>query len=135
MTAHMMMLRSISAILALLALPVLIRDLSGLLRGGFDALLAVFCAVTGSFVALCGWFALHGHRPENRARLMLALRSGLVVGSIGFAIGFFGPLIWAPDANQGPLLGIFITGQIGFVIGTAVGWFRARTPKSTLTAH
>jgi hypothetical protein len=30
-------------------------------------------------------------------------------------------LIWAPDANQGPLLGIFITGPLGFVAGCIGG--------------
>ncbi|MGH3055198.1 MAG: hypothetical protein ACRDL7_09505, partial [Gaiellaceae bacterium] len=58
--------------------------------------------------------------------MKLALRGGLIVGAIGFAIGFFGPLIWAPGANQGPLLGIFITGPIGFVAGAALGWLYAR---------
>jgi len=43
---------------------------------------------------------------------------------IAFAIGFFGPIIWAPDANQGPLLGIFITGPLGFAVGFAYGVFR-----------
>ena len=46
---------------------------------------------------------------------------GLLVGGIAFAVGFFGPLIWAPDANQGPLLGIFITGPLGFVAGCIGG--------------
>jgi hypothetical protein len=47
----------------------------------------------------------------------------VVVGGIGFAGGFFGPLIFAPDANQGPLLGIFITGPIGFALGAVGGFF------------
>ena len=34
-------------------------------------------------------------------------------GGIGFAGGFFGPIIFMPGANQGPLLGIFITGPLG----------------------
>ena len=49
-----------------------------------------------------------------------------VVGGIGFAGGFFGPIIFTPGANQGPLLGIFITGPLGFIlggIGGAVHWF------------
>lgn len=46
-------------------------------------------------------------------------------GVVGFALGFFGPLILAPDANQGPLLGIFITGPIGFFGGLAWGLLRA----------
>lgn len=43
------------------------------------------------------------------------------VGSVAFAIGFFGPMFWAPDANQGPLLGIFYTGPLGALAGFAVG--------------
>ena len=46
-----------------------------------------------------------------------ATLGAVIVGAIGFVIGFFGPLIWAPEANQGPLLGIFITGPLGFLAG------------------
>jgi hypothetical protein len=47
----------------------------------------------------------------------------IILGSIGFAAGFFGPMIFAPDANQGPLLGIFYTGPIGFILGAICGLF------------
>ena len=53
------------------------------------------------------------------------LKPAVILGAIAFAVGFFGPIIWAPDANQGPLLGIFITGPIGFFVGLAWGVFRA----------
>lgn len=43
------------------------------------------------------------------------------LGSAGFAAGFYGPLILQPDANQGPLLGIVITGPLGAVAGAALG--------------
>ena len=49
------------------------------------------------------------------------LKGALIVGAIGFVAGFFGPLILAPDANQGPLLGIFITGPLGAVVGAIGG--------------
>ena len=60
------------------------------------------------------------------------LKSGLLgavgLGMVGFSFGFFGPMIVTPEANQGPLLGIFITGPLGAVagavIGAAVGWYR-----------
>ncbi len=52
------------------------------------------------------------------------LKPAVILGAIAFAVGFFGPIIWAPDANQGPLLGIFITGPIGFAVGFAWGVFR-----------
>jgi len=44
-----------------------------------------------------------------------------ILGGIGFAAGFFGPIILNPEANQGPLLGIFITGPLGVVIGGIAG--------------
>jgi hypothetical protein len=49
------------------------------------------------------------------------LRWALIIGGIGFAAGFFGPMILAPGANQGPMLGIFITGPLGAVAGAGYG--------------
>ncbi len=40
---------------------------------------------------------------------------------MGFVLGFVGPIVVTPDANQGPLLGIFITGPAGFVLGLVFG--------------
>jgi hypothetical protein len=56
----------------------------------------------------------------------------LILGGLGFVLGFFGPIIFAPEANQGPLLGIFITGPAGAVVGFVVGivyglWRRGRS--------
>lgn len=48
-------------------------------------------------------------------------KGGIIVGAIGFVLGFIGPIIIDPSANQGPLLGIFITGPIGFLIGLIGG--------------
>jgi len=59
---------------------------------------------------------------------------GLLVGGIAFAVGFFGPLIWAPDANQGPLLGIFITGPLGFVAGCIGGGIYGLMKKQRASA-
>lgn len=44
------------------------------------------------------------------------------LGGLGFVAGFFGPMIFAPGANQGPLLGIFITGPGGALLGALAGW-------------
>ena len=129
-----MLLRVVAGALAAFATPSALRDLYGMSRGEFDPLLAVFGACTTLFIALCVWFALRGHLAESRSRMKFVLRAGLVVGAVGFAIGFFGPLVWAPDANQGPLLGIFITGPMGFVIGAALGWLYARVRSSSSEA-
>jgi hypothetical protein len=57
----------------------------------------------------------------ERSTLQTALYWAAVGGAIGFSGGFFGPLIFTPEANQGPLLGIFITGPLGFVASGAAG--------------
>ena len=41
----------------------------------------------------------------------------LLLGAVGFASGFFGPMLFIPEANQGPLSGIFITGPAGAALG------------------
>ena len=58
----------------------------------------------------------------------------LVTGAICFAAGFFGPIILTPDANQGPLLGIFITGPLGVLVGGVGGAIRWwwRRPAETI---
>ena len=62
--------------------------------------------------------------------LPTALLGGAMLGGLGFLGGFFGPLVFAPEANQGPLLGIFITGPLGVILGAVggalVGWYRNR---------
>ena len=96
------------------------------IQSRFDAFRAILGSATGVVGILCWWFALRGHRAESRARLGYALRGGLILGGLGFIGGFVGPIILAPEANQGPLLGIFITGPIGFAVGVALGAVYAR---------
>ncbi|MEN9734647.1 MAG: hypothetical protein RLZ45_2642 [Verrucomicrobiota bacterium] len=55
------------------------------------------------------------------AYLPRILLFAVVTGAVGFSAGFFGPLFLAPDANQGPLLGILITGPLGILIGGLIG--------------
>jgi hypothetical protein len=77
-------------------------------------------ATVGSFAAAMWTVRYTWRRTESAGDggpLALAFGGALTVGAIGFVFGFFGPMIWAPDANQGPLLGIFYTGPLGFVLG------------------
>lgn len=58
----------------------------------------------------------------HRSTLMRgAVRGAAWGGLIGFFGGFFGPMLLAPDANQGPMLGLFITGPGGVVLGALAG--------------
>lgn len=83
-------------------------------------LLAVLAAIAaGRFI----WTRHTGAAP-GLGRAMG--RGALTLGAIGFVGGFFGPMIFAPGANQGPLLGLFITGPAGVVLGGVAGaiwWF------------
>jgi hypothetical protein len=94
--------------------------------------LASACAqVTGAAAAYGVW------RWSGRAGRGLAASvfyRAIVVGAVGFAAGFFGPLLLTPDANQGPLLGIFITGPLGVVVGALWGaarWAMSRRANQT----
>ena len=44
-----------------------------------------------------------------------------IVGIVSFLSGFIGPLLLTPDSNQGPLLGIFVTGPLGAIAGAVCG--------------
>lgn len=59
----------------------------------------------------------------NKTKIIISgLKSALILGVSGFIFGFIGPIILTPDANQGPLLGIFITGPAGFLFGGFIGF-------------
>ncbi len=53
----------------------------------------------------------------------------LAVAWICFLVGFVGPMIVAPDANQGPLLGVIYTGPIGLLVGFVWGGLRAKARR------
>ena len=59
--------------------------------------------------------------------LVFAVGTALLLGSIGFVVGFFGPMLIAfligSEANLGPLWGIFILGPGGVIVGSVVGAF------------
>ena len=56
------------------------------------------------------------------------------LGALGFGLGFFGPMILDPSSGNGPMLGIFITGPAGLVLGALYGLlsdWRARRRSNT----
>ncbi|HKQ18121.1 MAG TPA: hypothetical protein VJW75_00110 [Candidatus Eisenbacteria bacterium] len=93
---------------------------------GFEPLGAAYAAAALLSAAICWWFALRGHTEQVRKRMRFAAICGFITGAVGFILGFLGPIVLAPQANQGPLLGIFVTGPLGFFVGLAAGWLIAR---------
>ena len=77
-----------------------------------------FC---GMAIGLIGGAILGAYLAGRPIVARWALGMGALVGGICFLAGFVGPIILRPDSPQGPLLGIFITGPLGFVIGMILG--------------
>ncbi|HVY64607.1 MAG TPA: hypothetical protein VHH11_07285 [Gammaproteobacteria bacterium] len=78
-------------------------------------------------------------RPRQRSDERLRPAAGLwalALGATGFVAGFFGPIALNPDANQGPLVGLFITGPGGVVAGLVLGLlFRVLPVTNALRAR
>ena len=94
------------------------------------AYIAAVCIVVFTYLRFASF------RPGFFGFLRTVLGWGVVVGVVGFALGFFGPIIYCSylgkDCPQGPLLGFFITGPFGVslgVLGGAIGWvIKSRKP-------
>jgi hypothetical protein len=77
--------------------------------------------------------AWNGRATLQPSAVGAVVNGALLVGAIGFCGGFFGPLVFAPDANQGPLLGIFITGPLGALLGAIGGFVYDKSRRSPAT--
>jgi hypothetical protein len=53
--------------------------------------------------------------------IRVSVRWALVLGGVGFAAGFFGPMVLSPESNLGPLIGILFSGPGGAAIGAIMG--------------
>jgi len=103
--------------------------LSDLLPDAVAATLGFFAGVASAYLAgRWIWRSLgpvnpHTGKGESGGSVVVAsvVTGALLLGGIGFVGGFFGPMLLAPQANQGPLLGLFITGPAGVVLGAAAG--------------
>jgi hypothetical protein len=71
-----------------------------------------------AYVARTVWT---GTAEDSTSVAVMAGLGAAILGGLGFLAGFVGPMIFAPDANQGPMLGLFITGPAGVVIGAIAG--------------
>ena len=78
---------------------------------GIAAVISYACAMAA------GWYSWTRTASLNSSLTRSVGYWAMVIGAIGFIGGFFGPMVFAPDANQGPLLGILITGPVGVLIG------------------
>ena len=82
-----------------------------------------------------GWYVWKALGAAPTGLISSTVIGAVVTGAVGFCAGFFGPLVFTPEANQGPMLGIFFTGPLSFLlggVGGAVYWLitaRKRTKE------
>ncbi len=120
MNRYVLQLQFLAAAGGLLLAAVVFLVLRAGFRDGFHAFNAIQALFLGCLLLLCLTFVLRGQDDRTRATLRTASRAGLYTGAAAFLLGFVGPLVVTPDASCGPLLGIFFTGPLGFVVGVAV---------------
>ena len=111
-------LRSLAGILGVLCTVLVLGNVATLPRTGEYTLLGLIAVPFGILAFVLWQYALRG---EIGSSTRSGCVGGLIVGSIGFLFGFIGPLVFRPEANQGPLLGILITGPLGMVAGFVGG--------------
>lgn len=58
-------------------------------------------------------------------KLFFSALGATILGGIGLALGVLGPLVFDPNP-EAPLLGIVLTGPLGFLIGMVLGWALSR---------
>ena len=78
-------------------------------------IVSLICAV------IAGWYVWKKPGATDSGLISSIIIGALILGGIGFSAGFFGPMLFSPGANQGPLLGIFLTGPLGVLIGGIAG--------------
>ncbi|MDE2388730.1 MAG: multidrug ABC transporter permease [Betaproteobacteria bacterium] len=90
---------------------------------GFPAWLStVFsfaCAIPGA------WFTWQLISGKKTSTLIAVTGGALILGGLFFTLGFLGPMVFAKDTNQGPLIGIFIAAPLGVITGAIGGYVYA----------
>lgn len=112
-------LRFVTAVLAFFGSFFIVWMLLFTMLSGDQAWIGSLVALAASiYVARRVW---NGTAEGSTSLPVMAGLGAAILGGLGFVAGFFGPMIFAPGANQGPMLGLFITGPAGVVIGAIAG--------------
>ena len=107
----------ISLALTALALFSLINNI----RSGTDTIGFVFAGFLLALSSLGWWVFFKYDDVIHEKRIKFTGKVGAILGGVSFLVGFIGPIIFSPESNQGPLLGIFVTGPVGLFVGLAIG--------------
>ena len=81
--------------------------------------LALFSAI------LAGWYTWQLVAGEKVGVGVSVICGALMLGGLGFIIGFLGPMIVAKDTSQGALVGVLMTAPLGVILGAIGGYIYA----------
>ena len=121
----MLIVRIATGLVGLGALALVVNSWVRVGHVGHDPIATMIQAFVLTAALFLLWFAALGNRSSERDKLARTLMIGVVTGAIAFVPGFLGPLVFS-SSNLGPLLGIFITGPAGFVLGSVGGFVWTR---------
>jgi hypothetical protein len=60
------------------------------------------------------------------------ISGALILGGLCFTVGFLGPMAFAKDTSQGPLIGVFIAAPLGVIMGAIGGYVYAFRQKTSV---
>ena len=75
--------------------------------------------VCATFAAWFTWKLVAGERIST---LVAVTGGALILGGLFFTLGFLGPMVISKDTNQGPMIGLFIAGPLGVIMGAIGGY-------------
>lgn len=81
--------------------------------------------------ALVGWSAWKLVAGEKMGVGIAVISGALMLGGLCFVIGFFGPMAFAKDTSQGPLIGLFIAAPLGVIMGAIGGYLYVSRQNGT----
>lgn len=82
--------------------------------------------------ALAGWYTWKLVSGERVSVSVSVISGALMLGGLCFIVGFLGPMAFAKDTSQGPLIGIFIAAPLGVIMGAIGGYVYASRQKASV---
>jgi hypothetical protein len=90
---------------------------------GFSAWLST--ALSFACAAMAVWFTWKLAAGKRTHGFVAVISGALILGGLFFTLGFLGPMVFAKDTNQGPLIGVFIAAPLGVIVGAIAGYVYA----------
>jgi len=100
--------------------PALVLSLS--LVHGFDSELVCLQLALATTVMFAGALFLRCEDIGDRNVIISSLAGAILLGGLGFAVGYWQPGWFGSHGNLAPLVGVFVTGPIAFLVGALVGF-------------